>query len=434
MAIQMKCRKCGCEILESTRYCEMCGTKQRQSKVSKSQSSEMIPGHYTRSGLNSVAVAIISGLVALSIIGVVVILFNLMDFGQSDERVGVVDQTTETLESEIVEVPETDSSEQLEESNNTSILGATFGTFELSANDAFIMNQTGDSWLITSFVTEDAIYFIESGGTVVTRTIDYFATSEVVADLGHWTSSFHITEDAIYYTVTGEMDWDAEIDWEEVEWIQYLYRYDLSSGENIQVADEIFNEVIVGDLVFHQRESFEGGLYVLDLTTGDRELLVADVDSFRFVVDAENDRIIFTSSSWEDRQVYQMSLSGENKAVLLEDAFDFVVGNNLLVWQVGREVNLMNLDTNETTVVQSDDGLQLWSSAFIGQYFVVRCHDNYLWIIDTNDISSRYRIVNDVLSFTLLGNYIVYSDWENWENIYITDLFGNSEIFRSFLD
>ena len=439
----MNCRKCGCEILEDTKFCQMCGAKQRQPKVSHSQNPETMAGGDTRTGLNSVVVAIISALITLSIIGIVVLLFNVIDFDRSEgQPIEVENIDTDTTESDLTEEGSEDiwteenvRTEPSEEDNRIERPSAVIPTLEFSTNDAFIMNQVGSGWVMTSFVTEDAIYFIEEGdGRVVNRTTDYFATSEVIANLEHWTSSFHVTEDAIYYTVLGDMDWEDDIDWDEVEWIQYLYRYSFSSGESIQVADEIFNEVVVDHLVFHQRESFGGGLYVLDLTTGDRRLLIEEIDGFNFVIDPENDRIIFRSPEFDDRAVYQMSLSGENETRLLEDTFDFVAGNNIIAWQESRTIHFRNLDTNEITTVENDNGFSLWSAAFLGQYLVTTCWDNYLWLIDTTGVDQPQRIVEDVLGFTLLGNYILYIGWDDWESIYITDLNGNSEVFRSFLE
>jgi len=409
----------------------MCDTKQRKvimqrgvtekSKVKNPKNDEMLMGRRTHSGLNSVVIATISAVVTLAVIGVGFVLFNVINFDQTTER---------------VEVEVGDNNRGTSEIDDSEV---SLAVIELSTNDISIMNQSNQSsWLVTNFITEDAIYFVEGGSRIVNRTTDYFATYDFVADLGHWTSSIHVIEDAIYFTVMAEIDWEEidvdEIDWDEWEWQQYLYRYCLSSGQSIRVADEIFNEVIVDNLVFHQRESFDGDLYVLDLITGDRRLLIEDIRNFDFVIDPENDRIIFKNSSWDDRHVYQTNLLGENKTVLLERAFTFVVGSNLIAWEEGSGTYLMNLDTAETTSLDIGNDLQLWTAAFLGEYLVISCWNNYLWLVDPNDSGNHHQIAEDVLIFTLLGDYIIHSVWEDWENIYIIDLNGNSEIFRSFSD
>jgi len=371
----------------------MCDAKQRSfrnKKPKESPTGKMGGGKLNESkGI----VAVIIGILAVVIVGFV--LFTMVDF----------DVDTEVSSANI----------------------------ELSTNDIFLMNQSRGMGATITFITDDVIYFtgdiaLTPFGREIFRTSDYFETYELITILESWMiTSIHVTEDAIYYTVWGD-----------------LYRYCLSSDETISIADEIHNKVIVDNLVFHQRGEFRGdNLYTLDLTNGERTLLIEDVcDDGNFVIDQENDRIIFRRKSinevqLEQWQLFQTDLSGENETLLRYDAWDFSVGNNIIAYRYRFNISISNLETGVTTIIERDSdihNLQLNRGIFLGEYLISTCRDRYLWLVDTNNVDQYQQLTDYVISnFTVLGNDIIYTIGVGG-NIYITDLNGNSRIVIPYSD
>ena len=394
----MRCRKCNCEILEDTIRCPMCDAKQRRKRGQRLKSESENVEYASRDDkgkvLKGAAVAI--GLFAVII---VFFLFNTRRYYRFD-----------------------------------------IDSIELLANDLFILNQSRG--VFTTSVTADAIYFVDYNIFMsIRRTTDYFETSELIYDVGRDIRTIQATADAIYYTVGAQIDWsevDFEDDKEEISEKQrrgYLYRYDFSTGQSIRVADEIYEKVIVDHLVFHRRTSdllceTWRWLYVLDLITKDRWRFMEDLEILNFVIDPANDQIIFTAFS-EGWLPYQANLLGENKTRLLEEESDVLFGDNFIIWTFAFTMYSMNLDTMEIVILDDEIDFPVWDAILLGEYFVVRCFDRNLWLIDMNDTDRRNRLARNIGSFRVLGNYIIYT---GRNHDYITDLNGNSRIFRSFSD
>jgi len=374
----MNCRKCGCLILETDERCPMCNTKQRNEGRTERNTADNAKGK---------PMLLIGILVVTAIFAIGFVLFHTLDFQSSD-------------------------------AGNLESVENRFTFINFSENDIFLLNQARNDRTATTFITENGIYFIGEIsvlpiGSRLLRTSDYFQTNEEIGILGDWfIDSIHVVEDGVYYTTFGD-----------------LYHHCLLSGESTKIADEINNKVIVDHLVFHQRDAYwdSGSLYVFDLISGERRLLIEDIGDF--VVDPENDRIIFQVSGeilgLDPTDLFQADLIGEAITLLRHDSWDFTVGNNLMAFEYDFNYLIRNLATGEMSTLAIDQRFQLRNSVFVGEYLVAMCRDRNLWIIDTR--SHYYHQLTDrVHSFMVLGNQIIYVLWENRNDVHITNLDGNS--------
>lgn len=294
---------------------------------------------------------------------------------------------------------------------------------DLSENDIFLLNHPRNLQTITSFITENGIYFVGEpsffpAGSVLLRTSDYFETSEVIGVLGDWfIDTIHVVENGIYYTTFGD-----------------LYYHCLIDGESTKITDEIRDKVIIDHLVFHQRYVHEDGpLYVFDLTSGARSVLIDD-EVRNFVIDPENERIIYSVSGGvvEPTDLFQADLTGENITLVRHDSWDFTVGNNLMAFEYGFNDLIRNFATGGMMTLEIEPRLRLGSSVFVGEYLVATCRDGYLWVIDTNT-QEYHQLTDPVFSFTVLGNQVVYALRENRDVVHMTNLDGQSRKIVSIL-
>ena len=375
--MKMNCRKCGCLILETDERCPMCNAKQGNME----RKERSIAGNTKRKSIIFIGILIVTVTFTIGF----VLFYTIGSQSSSVDNLEVIENRVAFV--------------------------------DLSKNDIFLLNQARNDHTATTFITENGIYFVGETsvfptGSWLVRTTDYFETIEEVGLLGSWfIDSIYVLEDGVYYTAFGD-----------------LYHHCLLNGESTKIADEINNKVIVDHLVFHQRgEHWDAEpLYIFDLISGERRVLIDD-EVRDFVIDPENDRIIFSVSGevLDPTDLFQADLTGENIILLRHDSWDFTIGNNLIAFEYGFNYLVKNLATGEMSTLVIDHRLQLRNSVFVGEYLVAMCRDRNLWVIDTRS-QYYHQLTDDVQGFTVLGNQIIYVLWENRDDIYITNLDGNS--------
>ena len=413
----MSCRKCGCLILEGTVRCPMCNAKQRGSKANNTGNTEiLIESGKTRSGLNGAVVAVIS-ISAIAVFGFV--LFDVADFDGinstsiEDELVGNTNEDSERTEPSVSTEPPVLAEPTLWD----------YGSNELPFINQANMN-TSLSNLMPTFITADAIYMTIGIGRVI-RTTDNFENYEVVVDVTNdleagWIRSIHVIDDAIYYGTSFEGD---------------LYRYDISTSQTTKIAADIWSEVIVDDLIFHQTTKENSRLYVLNIQTGERNVVI-NREIRSFVVDYENERIIFNDNT---SALYKAYLNGSYQTRLHDNAWFFAFNGETIIVHViggGGSFEIQGIEMNDQNTLRQNTSFYnisfVSNISFAGNCILAQSRNNHLYLIDLDDLDNYWIIASDVAAFATLGNYIIYIQSDN--NINRMDLSGQSEMFRSRWD
>jgi len=373
----MNCRKCGCEILEGTERCPMCDTKQRGAKRKpKINSAEMLmeSGEQRRSS-NNALIVIISILVTSAVVAIGFVLFNAADFDNNE-----------------------DSHTQEQETDDQ--------YFFLNQ-----MNMHNISIQGSIYVTEDSIYVMSFGGVITVFDHD-FNEEAVIRLRDEWAliGRFYVTDDSIYYTTGFDEG--------------YLYRYDRETSENQQLASNVFNKTIVGDQVFHLSAEWDmSNLYVFDKETGETSV-VFEGDVWEFLINTLDNTIIFTDGG----SLYRIDFDGDNFEQLNSDhTRGFAFDGHTLIWTtLSYDVYMMDINTGEEiNVTQEFDPFKMLLTE---DYFVfMEWNDGGdLYIVNRSSNHSQ-QVASDVLSFAVVGEYIVYGVGESF-NIYVMDFAGNSRV------
>lgn len=296
---------------------------------------------------------------------------------------------------------------------------------DFDSNDLTFINQSNHyaaSWFAATpiFLTNDAIYRL--AGRSVIRTTDNFDSYETVIDQlsDAWTfNGFHVFDDVVYYTT-----WVSELG------TPVLYRYNRQTSETEQIEIGVYYEVIVDNRVFFRAERLFWGsnLYVLNLDTGQREVVVTGSVS-RFIIDNTNNRIIFNDGDFWGANIYQTDLTGENRIVLYEGAREFAFNGELLLINsryVAGGLHIINLTTGEEVEVPNSG--YLLNITFVGNYIIGMSsgRERYLRLIDLDNLHDSWILTGNVSSFLSLGNYILHNQWVGNRYTSRMNLFGQS--------
>ena len=240
-----------------------------------------------------------------------------------------------------------------------------------------------------------------------------------VRDDGIHIGNFYITDDVIYYTTL----WGGD-----------LYRFDRETGENQQLASNIFHQTIVGDQVFHLSESWDSNIYVFD-KANDETRVVFEGDVRQFSINSSDDTIIFIEEDSGDDLLYRIDFDGSNLERLNINSLGFAFDGETLAWGDG---GFYEMDINTGTKYRVAQGISSYEYILIIDDYIVFLGTK--WCNESEDFERGLYILNrstnhlqkleeyDVIySFAVVDDYIVYVSWESF-NMYVMDFEGNSRM------
>jgi len=287
--------------------------------------------------------------------------------------------------------------------------------WDFGANELTFINQVNrnTSSSMSFFIVDDAIY---TGRSWIMSTTNDFQNYKIFVDTLLFPRRIHVINDAVYYT-----RWSVDLR-------NYsLYRYDSQTSQSVQIAEEVNQEVIINELLFYKTDQFDSNLYVLNMQTGEGTVVIDRIVE-DFIIDYSNERIIFTA--FRSSALYQANLDGSNQERLHDDALNIAFNGEIIAITTSwpqRKVGILNLVTNEFQVFYH--GSNFRQVSFVGNYLLARAWDDYLYLIDLDDLDNYWIIANDIMGFATIGNEIVYQRWGS-SNTYRMNLSGESEIIE----
>lgn len=301
-----------------------------------------------------------------------------------------------------------------------------------ASREFFIINQMNSRrnvlLILPSFITEDSFYIVANHSTrgtsneiiVFDHEFSYQRTVEVTDRSDVWIESLYVSADAIYFTLVTPI------------FENYLYRYDIQTGESMQIAGDVISQLIVDDLVFHyQNRPYHGApLYTLNLVSGERELILSDWMQ-EFFISIENESVMYIGAF---NSIYQADFTGELDDILGENAriiwtFD---GERILVsaYENPSELWMINLEAGDQIFI--DDDLRRGSEGFfeIGfiEDYIFVVTENFIDVFEPDNPAYRKRLLAaDIAYFAVLMDRIAFR-LEDSDNLYTVDLAGNMDI------
>ena len=380
----MNCRKCGCEILETDTWCPMCNAK--QGKKTKKKKDDSVSGYESHTaGFNH-------GKKILIVIGIALIVVIIsLNMGDTDER----------------------SSSRVHNAPEIPLL-----FWDVGPQEGALINQMNRNAVLELrlFVGDSAIYMMMEGSGSIIRTTDYFETYEHLITPSPIMFSFNMVNNNIYYRT--QMASDRSV--------FALHHYDLQTGQSTEIFSGVEAEVIINHLVFHQ-SGFQENLYVFNMETGEREVLV-DQAVRSFIVDYPAGQLFFTD---DEHALYQANLDGTNQIRIHDWVSSFAVNGDVIALSTLDGI-LYTYDL--TTMIRdrhpiSNAESRLRDLMFVGQYLLGRDQHDTLHLLDLKDSEGHWTIIHNISAFGSIGNYIIYTQW-NSDEIRRMDLLGQSEFVR----
>ena len=277
---------------------------------------------------------------------------------------------------------------------------------ELPNESLFFVNQMNRHTARGSiYITEDHIYVANFDSELIVFDHDLYEQS-IIRMRSDWrrVESLHVLDEAIYHTT-----WDGD-----------FYRHDLVTGRNELLTDEIFHEVVIENYVFHLNESWgTSNIYVYDLTTSEKSVLMED-EVRNFYINTADNTIIYIL----DNTLYQVDFDGNNLHRLSGDAWGVVFDGEMLAWSTWDAIHTLNLNTGLQEWFDFND-IDVSTISITPDYFIVLDWDDSLHLISRKDTNESRQITENVRNFAVVGNYIIYEDWDSFD-VYAVDFDGNS--------
>jgi len=263
------------------------------------------------------------------------------------------------------------------------------------------------------FLTEDGAYFVLRDSSwrmnVVRFDLDFKHYDILMTESGR-IDSLHVEENALYFTTDG-----------------ILYRYDVEENVRTTLAEGIYHPIQTNGQIYHQTERFgQGGLYVLDVETGDIDRVISD-DVRTFFIDVENDRIIFIHAG----RPYVTNLEGRDRQRIADDwIWTFTYDGESVYWVADFEEETFRFNFETDEIESFSAFIESEQMATMENHLVMVDFDQNLYLIDLEGGNQRL-LASNVWSFSVVGNLIVYEN-DDFETR-IMDLDGNSAGIEDFL-
>lgn len=372
----MKCEKCGDEILDGAQSCLMCSVTQYDNRYELADESPSVKSPR----VNNTVIAKISALVMIVVVSL-----------------GLASCHFDNIASDNA----TDAYFLLNQANRRN-------------SNAFSSTNRGRlSGRV--YVTEDAIYIATKRGEIVEFDHDFNQRSSFSIYDGRFGMLIHVTEDTIYYTlshISGN-----------------LYRYDRATGENQQIASDIYHIRVVGDQVFHLNDRrIYGNIYVLNLTSGEKDVVFEGSVSEYFLNPVDNVIVLRDRDS-----LFRIDLEGNNLERITNDVDEFGYDGEIVTWLSRTDETLytLNLATNEQT--QSDIDVDALSSVYIMSDYIFSQGWYGFDLIGREEPTDSPLLGRDLQYFAVVGNYIIYerdnlNRRERSDNVYVITIGGESKV------
>ena len=206
----------------------------------------------------------------------------------------------------------------------------------------------------------------------------------------------------------------------------HLYRYNLETDELERLSTNVADMVVIGDQIFHRsgfQRSHRSNLYVLDLTSGEREMLI-EGDIWQFIITSE-DSILFV----RDSVLYQADLDGNNITPLNDRVWRFGYDGQRIVWSnTSGYLYSQEIGGAEITTFS---GVAFFSStpSVFDEHIVFSTPDGHIRLLNHADTEEFIEISRGRYFFAVLAPYIIYADNQT-AHLYIVNVDGTRRLLR----
>ena len=253
-----------------------------------------------------------------------------------------------------------------------------------------------------TFMTEHYIYVAYEGEIIVFdrefNQIDTYLLG------GRWevAQTLYVTNALIYYT-----NWNGE-----------LYQINRENGTETLITRNVHHKVVVGNMIFHTQDRWDGDLYVFDLNSNERTLLFsAEINNF--IVDPLRERLLIDDQG----TLLSIDFDGHNLERIAAIGFDISFDGDYFVSNSWDHFEFFNMNDATTRRVAFDGRIR---NFILTDTNFVYLQDHQLYIANRDLNDARLLTDNEVSHFQVLGDYVLYVTRGSDRSLHLVDFEGNN--------